>query len=162
MTAGPTYVSVASSTLSSNSTSITFSSIPGSYTDLILIVKGIFASGSTNDTALQFNSDTGTNYSWIRLLGNGSVASSGRQASDAQIDFGLMSSTNQTNSIAHIQNYSNTTSHKTVIGRGNSTEYVSLNVGAWRNTAAITSITVRSAATFVTGTIFSLYGIKAA
>jgi hypothetical protein len=157
-----TYQPIATTTLGSSASSVTFSSISGSYTDLVLVVAGTYTSGGTNDAALQFNSDTGSNYSWTRLLGNGSAASSSRSTNDVQIDFGLISSTNQSNSIAHIQNYSNSTTYKTVLGRGNSTEYVGAIVGTWRNTSAITSITVKSAATYSSGTTFVLYGITAA
>lgn len=157
-----TYEPIATTTLSSNTTSVTFSSISGSYTDLVLIVAGTYTTSGTNDAVLQFNSDTGSNYSWTRLLGNGSAASSSRSTNDVQIDFGLISGTSQSNSIAHIQNYSNSTTYKTVLGRGNSTEYAGAVVGIWRSTAAINSITVKSAATHSSGTILSLYGIKAA
>jgi hypothetical protein len=156
-----TYTPIASQTLSSAASSVIFSNIPQDYTDLVLVVAGTYTTGGTNDAALQFNSDTGSNYSWTRLLGNGSAASSSRSTNDVQIDFGLISSTNQSNSIAQIQNYSNSTTYKTVLGRGNSTEYVGAIVGTWRNTAPITSITVRSAATYSSGSTFSLYGIQA-
>lgn len=157
-----TYDSLATTTLGSNQSIVTFSSISGNYTDLVLIVSGTYTSGGTNDSVLQFNSDTNSNYSWTRLLGNGSAASSNRTTNDTGINFGLISSTNQSTSIAHIQNYANTTANKTVIGRGASTEYVGAVVGLWRTNNAITSITIRSAATHASGTTFTLYGIKAA
>ena len=161
MAAGATYVSIASNTLSSSAASVTFSSIPGTYTDLVVVVAGTFTTGSTNNVNFQFNGDTASNYSFLRLLGDGSAASSYR-VSDVQIDIGLLSSTAQSNTVANIQNYSNTTTYKTAIGRGNTPEYVQASLGAWRNTAAITSVTILSAATFASGTTFSLYGIAAA
>ena len=161
MAAGATYVSIASNTLSSSAASVTFSSIPGTYTDLVVVVAGTFTTGSTNNVNFQFNGDTASNYSFLRLLGNGSAASSYR-ASDVEIDIGLLSSTAQSTTVANIQNYSNTTTYKTAIGRGNTPEYVQASLGAWRNTAAITSVTILSAATFASGTTFSLYGIAAA
>lgn len=159
-TATVTYTPIATNTLGSNSTSVTFSSIPGTYTDLVVVVAGTFTTGSTNNVNLQFNGDTGSNYSWTRLLGSGSAASS-YQASDVEIDIGLISSTAQSNTIAHIQNYSNATTYKTAIGRGNTSEYVQTSIGTWRNTAAITSVKIQSAATFASGTVFTLYGIGA-
>lgn len=160
-TAAVTYTPIATNTLSSAAASVTFSSIPGTYTDLVIIVAGIYTTGGTNDAVLEFNGDTSSIYSWTRLLGNGTAASSSRTTGDVQIDFGLLSSNGQTNSIAQIQNYSNSTTYKTVLGRGNSTEYVGAVVGLWRSTAAITSVKVRSAATFASGTVFTLYGIGA-
>lgn len=161
MAAGATYVSIASNTLSSSAASVTFSSIPGTYTDLVVVVAGTFTTGSTNNVNFQFNGDTASNYSFLRLLGNGSAASSYR-ASDVEIDIGLLSSTAQSTTVANIQNYSNTTTYKTAIGRGNTPEYVQASNGTWRNTAAITSVKIQSAATFASGTTFSLYGITAA
>ena len=161
MAAGATYVSIASNTLSSSAASVTFSSIPGTYTDLVVVVAGTFTTGSTNNVNFQFNGDTASNYSFLRLLGSGSAASSYR-VSDVQIDIGLLSSTAQSNTVANIQNYSNTTTYKTAIGRGDTSEYAQASLGAWRNTAAITSVTILSAATFASGSTFSLYGIAAA
>ena len=161
MAAGATYVSIASNTLSSSAASVTFSSIPGTYTDLVVVVNGTFTTGSTNNVNFQFNGDTASNYSWLRLLGSGSAASSAR-SSDVEINVGGLSSTAQSTTVANIQNYSNTTTYKTAIGRGNTPEYVQASLGAWRNTAAITSVKIQSAATFASGTTFSLYGIVAA
>ena len=160
-TAAVTYTPIATNTLGSNSTSVTFSSIAGTFKDLVVVVAGTFTTGSTNNVNLQFNGDTGSNYSWTRLLGSGSAVSSARGTSDLEINVGLISSTAQSNTIAHIQNYSNSTTYKTAIGRGNTSEYVQESVGAWRNTAAITSVKIQTAAIFSVGTIFTLYGIGA-
>ena len=93
------YVPIQTITLTASSASVTFSNIPQNFTDLVLVVAGTYTTGATNDSVLQFNSDTNSNYSWVRLLGNGTSITSGR-TSDVQIDFGLLSSTNQSNSIA--------------------------------------------------------------
>ena len=159
--ANNTYVPLYTNVLASTATSYQFTSIPATYTDLVLVVSGTFTTGSTNNCNLEFNNDTGSNYGWTRLLGNGTAASSARGTSDVEINVGLISSTAQSNTIIHIQNYSNTTTYKTAIGRGNTSEYVQTSVGTWRSTAAITAIKVKSAGTFSIGTKFSLYGIKA-
>jgi hypothetical protein len=58
-------------------------------------------------------------------------------------------------------NYSNTTTYKTILSRSNRAEQATeAFVGLWRNSAAITSISIASA-TFTTNSIFTLYGIKA-
>jgi hypothetical protein len=66
MAAGNTYVAIAEQTLGTAAASVTFSSIPGTYTDLVLVIS---AQDTTNNSfALICNSDTGTNYSRTRLL----------------------------------------------------------------------------------------------
>ena len=160
-----TYTPVASQTLSSSASSVTFSSIPQDYTDLVLVIQTSINSGA-NDTWLQFNSDGGNNYSRTKVAGNGTSATSFRGSNaDAyygvgNIGTGWMTSTN------HIMNYSNSTTYKTVLIRDAGTvgNGVTAEVGLWRNTAAITSITVGVAATYTmsAGTTITLYGIKAA
>lgn len=159
-TVAATYEPIATTTLGSATLSYTFNSIPGTYTDLILIYQG----GSGDVFSLQFNSDTGSNYSYTRLLGNGSSASSSRENDISIAKLGGVPST-QNIVIAHIQNYANTSTYKTVISRGNApennvTSYVSL----WRNTNAITSIKCQndSATNLPAGLVLTLYGIKAA
>jgi hypothetical protein len=67
--------------------------------------------------------------------------------------------------ILHINNYSNSTTYKTVLARGNAaTNLVEAFVGLWRNTNAITSISIicQNSKNFGSGSTFTLYGIKAA
>ena len=79
MAAGATYVPLASTTLSSDTGSVTFSSISSSYTDLVIIMSvqgntGGTAQGS-NTNFLRFNGDTASNYSYTYLSGNGTSLS---------------------------------------------------------------------------------------
>jgi hypothetical protein len=160
-----TYDKIATTTLGSAAASVTFSSISGSYTDLVLVTNATLASGGAANLWCRFNGDSGANYSTTYLAGNGTVASSARDTSATEGWCGRLSSTNITSSIASFQNYANSTTYKTNISRGNDTSglviaYVSL----WRSTAAITSIvlTNSSAVKFNSGSTFTLYGIKAA
>ena len=157
-----TYTPIATASGTGSNTTITFSSIPSTYTDLILIIGG----GSTSASVvsqLQFNSDTGSNYSWTALFGTGSSASSAR-ASNATSAGNCITSNIITTTIYSIMNYANTTTNKTVIGRGNSTsDIVDARVSTWRNTAAINRIDVTfNSGNFASGTVVTLYGIKAA
>ena len=159
-----TYESIATTTLGSAQSSVTFSSISGSFTDLVLVC---WAKVSANDKGLrlQFNGDTGSNYSWTQIYGDGTSAGSSRASNDTSVRFvnGLM--TDGGIGIAHIQNYSNTTTNKTVLGRGGmATNLVSSIVSLWRNTSAITSMVIKDDAggNFASGSTFSLYGIKSA
>lgn len=170
MPAGNTYEAIATSTTSGSATSVVFSSIPGSYTDIIAVISGQVNSSSENIT-LRFNSDTGTNYSITVLSGNGSTTTSVRNSSQpyASVSYNTGgATTSDRNYIVQIQNYSNATTNKTFLSRSNAatgsfpgTEAI---VGLWRSTAAITTITFgcTGSTNFINGTVISLYGIKAA
>jgi hypothetical protein len=163
MTAGNTYVAIAEQTLGSAAASVTFSSISGAYTDLVLIINA--ASSSAASCRLRFNGDTATNYSDTRLYGDGTSATSDILTSRDHINCGDFSTTSiNSNQVISIQNYSNATTYKTVLTRSNiPASYVFANVSMWRSTSAITSIVVFPAAgNLVTGSTFSLYGIAAA
>ena len=157
-----TYEPIATTTLGSAAASVSFTSISGSYTDLILIVSGTVNTNSY--FALRLNSDTGNNYSNTEMDGNGTSASSNRNSSNNYMYNGSIFTT-QTNVINQIQNYSNSTTYKTVLTRSNNAgSIVKASVGLWRSTSAITSIECSTAGanTFSSGSTFTLYGIKAA
>jgi hypothetical protein len=159
-----TYKPLQSAVLTASASSVTFSGIDQSYTDLVLVTNQKVSAGT--DTKFYFNGDTSsTLYSHTILYGTGSVAGSARESAKNYITFSWYSSpTTDFNhiSIVNIMNYSNATTYKTTIGRGNNvTTGTDAIVGLWRNTAAITSITATAlASTFSIGTTFSLYGIK--
>ena len=164
MAAGSTYTPIATTTLGSTATSYTFSSIPSTYTDLVLIISG--KSTGPTDAWLQFNSDTATNYSDTRLYGNGTSAVSERNSNAVKtyLDSSVYLSTNQCNYVVSIMNYSNTTTYKTVLSRfNNSAVGTNTNVGLWRSTSAINSVKIGlDGNSYDIGTSFTLYGIKAA
>ena len=157
-----TYEPIATGTTGGNS--ITFSSIPNTYTDLRLVVAGKQSNGGTN-ILLNFNGDGGSNYSQTYLVGNGSSASSGRFSNFTTTicAMGTGSSTTAFLMIADIMNYSNTTTYKTMIWRSNDPNATDAAVLLYRSTSAINSINMQvQASNFTTNTIFSIYGIKAA
>jgi hypothetical protein len=166
-----TYDKIQSTTLGSNQTTVTLSTIPSTYTDLVLVCDP----SATSDGATIFfriNGDTASNYSFTELSGNGSSAASGRASSATRIDFGgvvgVSSTLGNSNLIIHLMNYANTTTNKTIIGRlnnGSSGSFpgTAATVGLWRSTSAITSISfTTNAAQQKSGATFTLYGIKAA
>jgi len=166
MAAGSTYTPIATTTLGSAAASYTFSSISGTYTDLVLIATSGSSLGTGYGLRLRFNSDSATNYSWTHLYGTGSASGSNRGTSDTSILIGYSPSTIGGNvSTANIQNYSNATTYKTVISRGSEADYrVGAIAGLWRNTGAITSLTLldEGGGNLLTGSTFTLYGIAAA
>ena len=169
MAAGATYTPIATNTLGSTTTTVTFNSISGSYTDLILIFNGKCTTGTTNQMKLNFNSDTGTNYSGTYLTGDGTSAASGRVTNTTYARIGyfvLVDSTNGANMISHIQNYSNSTTYKTILSRldrgsGNDSGALAA-VNLWRSTSAITRIDITASNDFASGSTFTLYGIASA
>jgi len=171
MAAGNTYVALASTTLGSAAADVTFSSISGAYTDLVLVISE-FNSAAT-DTSFVFqvgngSIDTGSNYSATEIGGNGSAAFSDR-ASNSTVGYlngpGIGTSTTAPNTYAmHFMNYSNTTTYKTVLVRGGSAagNTVAL-VNLWRSTSAINTIKINQAANnMASGSTFTLYGIQSA
>lgn len=163
MAAGNTYVAIATQTLGSAQASVTFSSIPSTYTDLVLVCAGTNSSG-LDALVLQFNSDTATNYSTTIIVGTGSAAVSLRETNSTYVYTGL-SGTLQSQSIFHIMNYANTTTYKTTLGRGDAPNgQVRAGVALWRSTSAVNSIKVflTAGSNMDTGFTFSLYGILAA
>ena len=165
MPAGATYEPLATTTLSSAAASVTFSSISGSYTDLVLIAAHQNASQSGVRVQVGNGSvDTGSNYSITYLLGDGSSATSGRASNDTSFDFAFVAANSESNLIINMMNYANTTTYKTFVTRNNgAAQGVTARVGLWRSTSAINEIKLApSTGNFNSGSTFTLYGIKAA
>jgi hypothetical protein len=159
-----TYEPIATTTLSNAANTITFSSISGSYTDLVLVSEG--TQSANQYIAIRFNSDTTSNYSFTRIQGNGTTAASARGTSETFGRLGIGNPTNRYSVIAQIQNYANTTTYKTWLSRSNiPADFVGALVGLWRKTPeAINTIQILTTTTdtFQAGSTFSLYGIKSA
>lgn len=159
--ANNTYVALSTQTVGTAVSSVTFSPISSAYTDLVLVMQ--LNTSSLVDGSLRFNGDTGNNYSVTRLYGGSGGAFSDRFSNISSILIGDLSTNTDSATILQIQNYSNTNVNKTVLVRANPNgRPVFANVGLWRNTAAITSITLTSSANFAVGSTFTLYGIAAA
>jgi len=156
-----TYTPIASTTLGTATSTVTFSSIPQTYTDLVLIFQAKMAT-SSQPSNLQFNSDTGTNYSYTRIYGNGSSAISDRGSGGTNIDAAFVYNTDFTIVSLQIQNYTNSTTYKSTLSRWNNSTFTGATVGLWRNTNAITSLSLNgNSFNYIAGSTFTLYGIKA-
>jgi hypothetical protein len=165
-----TYDPIATTTLGSAASSITFSSISSAYTDLRLVFTGITPNGGTYYHA-RFNSDTAGNYSYTALYGSGSGALSNRESNRTNIPIagyvaGGTSTTIPTFVTMDIASYASSTYKTSLItysGDFNGSGDVVRMVGLWRSTSAITSVTITSNfSTFGVGATATLYGIKAA
>lgn len=157
-----TYTPIYSTTLSSTTSTITFSNIPTTFTDLVLVFNG--AASSYVNTYININGDSSALYGQTRLYGNGSSAISARYNAATFAYVGDVHTT-QSSGILHFMNYTNTNTHKTFLSRDNA---AGGGLGCWaglyRSNSPITSILfgATSAATFTVGSTFTLYGIKAA
>ena len=156
----PTYTSLQTTTLGSSASSVTFSSIPATYRDLICVVGGQAASDGS--LIARFNGDSAAHYSYMRIEGNGSSINASFSASLTFAVVGRMSGSVQSTNIFQIMDYSATDKHKIVVGRGSAPDdYVRAVVSRWPSTAAITSIEVyKDGANLDAGTVVSLYGIE--
>lgn len=157
-----TYEPLASTTLTSASSSITFSGIPSTYTDL----KLVFIGGSSGSSFyLRFNNDSATNYSRVEMNGSGSAVfgSGGDNSNLIGLSYTNIATTPQ---MYTVDIFSYTAAiYKTVLTTGqqnNVTEgQVGRNVGLWKSTSPITSVTLlhTGANTISAGGTMSLYGI---
>ena len=166
-----TYDPIATTTVSSTANTIVFSSIPNTFTDVRLVLVGTGSTAGLN-VYYRFNGDTASNYSSTHLWGDGASAGSGRATSQPYIFgnyAGNLSTTIPTMWTMDLFSYGGST-NKTALLTGsqdlNGSGNVTRDVGLWRSTAAVTSITIWVGSTnlangFAAGTTATLYGIKA-
>jgi hypothetical protein len=157
-----TYTPIATQTLTTGTATITFSSIPQTYTDLVLIITGNSAVGTA--AFMRFNGDSGNNYSATFFQGDGTSVGSYRETNATANWAGSFYNTTTPSLARHnIMNYSNTSTFKSSLSRVDyAIGFTAPATQLWRNTAAITSIALSVGSSFSTGSIFTLYGIKAA
>lgn len=161
-----TYTLIASNTLTSNQTSVTFSSIPQTYTDLVIV--GTFITSAANNTAyFGFNNSTGTPYSITGISANGTSVSNFQLANNSDNWLGYSpypgnTTSSPTQFTINILDYSNTTTYKTSLLRTNSGASAAWAiVSLWRNTAGISTVKFTTGDSYWTGSTFKLYGIEA-
>lgn len=162
-----TYEPIASQTLGTAASSVEFTSLPGTYTDLVVVCRIGTTSGNGN-IQVQVNSDTGSNYSYTFLAGDGSAAYSGRYSNQTEYitdNYAYANTGVESVYIYQVMAYANTSVFKTFLGSaGTAGRAITKTVGLWRSTSAITSIKLypSAATTFKADCVFSVYGIKAA
>jgi len=161
-----TYDKIEAKTVGSNTPSVTFTAIPNTYTDLVLVTN------LATDAATEFrvrvgngSIDTGSNYSMTYLIGTGSSAISSRESSQTWAYAGYTSvSALSKMHIFNFQNYSNTTTNKSWLMRFAGADNQTTAVAAlWRSTSAINQIQlIANGNNIAAGSTMTLYGIKAA
>ena len=173
--AATSFESIATVTVGATSVSnIEFTSIPATYSHLQIRLIGRTDRSNTQDGAkVTFNSDTGSNYAWHYLEGDGSAASAGAGSTQANFFINRLAGNTATAQIQgavifDILDYANTNKYKTVRSLGgvdnNGSGLLSYYSGLWMSTSAITSIKLvpNGGTNFVQYTNVALYGIKSA
>ena len=166
-----TYTLIASAVLASNQTSITFSSIPSTYTDLVLRYSARSNNAATTaQFEVRINNDTNTIYSYTELQGNGATASSNRTSANNgdEVTSGLTGNTATASTFAsgelYIPNYAGSQYKVSSIDSAHenniTTAYRKAHAGLYSGTTAISSLVINYNTTAVTGSSFYLYGIK--
>ena len=157
---------------SGGATDIDFTSIPGTYTDLLVYLSGRRTTSGGTDVAVQFNGDTAGNYSWRMLYGDGASAVSQNLSSQSSINrVGRICNSTDTAStfgsnFIYIPNYTSSnvksTSTDGVSENNATTALAQIVAGLWSGTAAITSIkfVINGGGTFAEYSTATLYGIK--
>jgi hypothetical protein len=174
--AGGAYESIASTSGTGSSGTVTFSSIPSTYTSLQIrmIGRSNLASTGTVSGRVQLNGDTSSaSYTSHMLFGNGTSAQVDSAASGTYTGM-LLPTARDANAanimganIIDIHNYTSTTQNKTMRAFSgvdiNGTGAVYLQSGLWLSTAAVTSISlVLTTSNWTSATQIALYGIKGA
>lgn len=174
------YESIASQTLASDTATITFSSISGTYKHLQIrvLAKNAFTTNrGVSLSRIRFNSDSGSNYSYHRLIGDGTSVTASGGASQTYLycfdtnGFGASDNSTFSTGIIDIIDYASTTKNKTLrcfsgVNQNSATtseQSTGLDSGAWFSTSAITQIDITSGGgNWKSGSTFALYGIKGA
>jgi hypothetical protein len=166
-----TYTLISSNVLSSSAASVTFSSIPATYTDLVLRFSSRdTGAGTISDVWLRFNSSS-SSYSYTVLYGTGSSAGSFRGSAAAQslLNYGDGSGATAntfSSGEVYIPNYAGSANkvHSVIHAQEDNATAARINAGAnlWSNSSAITELTIlpESSRSFVAGSSFYLYGIS--
>ena len=167
-----TYQLISSVTVGSGgASSIEFTSIPATYTDLCLKLSIRSAVADITDYVLMTVSSS-TSYSSRLLYGNGSTATSSTWGSSTNTTLGIINAANNTASTfsnveTYIPNYlasqnKSLSSDCTQEGNTATNIYATLTAGLSSNTAAISSITLvtNSGSNFAQYSTAYLYGIK--
>lgn len=162
-----TYESIATANGDGSTPYIQFSSIPSTYTDLVLEIAHQANAGEYID--MRFNGDTASNYSYGDVGGNNSTAYASQSVNQSQFIWsGTPGSTGQVAyTVFNIQEYSNSNYYKSLISLGGYQAETRVHIlrGLWRGTATINTIRIYTnggGVAWSTNTTMTLYGIKAA
>lgn len=160
-----TYEALKTYTFASNGSSFSWTSIPSTYTDLVIISYVKNTTGNNYEAYITYNGDTTSAYSQGFTLNYNGALQAGQNLNINQIRPIKSGAAQWSSSQINIMDYSATNKYKTSIGRsGDGTFFTMLINGVWRNTDAINriDITAEAGSSFAAGTKFDLYGIASA
>jgi len=161
----PTYTPLATVTLGSTASSVTFSSIPATYRDLILVINGQMS--GNGGLRFRYNADTGSNYSLVYMWATTAAQSDTATVSNLAVTQSSTLSGTRFYGSLNVMDYSATDKHTTTLVRSGYTNTGSVFVTEasahrWANTDAITTIeAIPSANLFAAGTTINLFGVIA-
>jgi hypothetical protein len=159
-----TYEPIATTTLATSATGITFTSIPSTYTDLRVVWVGRLTAGG-GGLRMNFNSNSSNIFSYTSLRGDGSTAASERSTNNSQAFINYNLGAQPSFVAVDIFSYANTSVFKTMLATAaedfNGSGTINNNVLLFRNTSAINRIDLATlfGDLFVAGTTATLYGI---
>jgi hypothetical protein len=164
-----TYEPIATTTLGTAGTTITFTSIPSTYTDLKLVLS-VSSFSTANEPILRFNNDSGANYAWTRMIGTGSSRTSNRITGIGYLGFDQATSATgkpllfSYDIFSYASSIFKPSSYFAANNIGVDGGYVMNSVGIWRSTATINRVDLAliNGGNYNIGTMATLYGIKAA
>jgi hypothetical protein len=165
MAAGVTYDAIKTYTFATNGTTLSWTSIPNTYTDLVLVGYVKNTTGNNYETFITYNGDTAGHYSQGFVINYNAALQAGQNLNINQLRPFKSGNSQWSSNQMNIMDYSATNKFKTSIGRtGDGTFATMLINGMWRSTSAINriDITAESGSSFVAGTKFDLYGIASA
>ena len=159
------YELISTTLVGTNGIDVVFSSIPSTYKHLQVRFTSKSSTSSVSDTILRLNEDSGSNYAWHELQGNGSGVGSFANTSQSLMRIATQPKSGDTNMFAagvvDILDYTSTSKNKTVrtLAGNHSTDLrIHLYSGVWLNTSAVTS--VRVGGPLGLNSRVSLYGIR--
>ena len=157
------WVAIGSITLDSTASSVTFSSIPASYRDLILVANARTDRAATSDIYKITLNASATGYSRVVMYGTGSTAASYADASGSYMAPYALTGNTATSGVfgflkMQIMDYSATDKHKTILNNEDAAIEVSASAYRWANTNAVTSIEIDQVlgSNFASGSTFTL------
>jgi hypothetical protein len=155
----PTYIALATVTLGTATANVTFSSIPGTYRDLVFVMSG--TSTNATDVTMQINSNSDNIYTSVRMIGDGANTASSTTSGTSGTWLRFSASPTTGSNIVQFMDYAQTDKHKTMLIRyDNSNSLTAARAARWGSTNAITSFKVTSdSGNFSVGSTFSLYGV---
>lgn len=168
-----TYVPITTTTCNTTTASVTFSSLPATYNDLVIVGQGKAQSGSSTlvDVGVRFNGDTNSNYSTVKTYSlnysSGTVSTNiGGINAETYLDANNTNDALGSGFKIDLFDYNTTYSYKNFLNRAScftqTDKGVFITASTWKNAAAITSITLypTTGSGFYAGTYIALYGIK--